>query len=109
MSSCCCSLAGTSACRTCPNNPNADFNGVNKFYVTTDTTEVRIEPYIETSAPKVNKDLVEVVRCKDCQNFHRRQSMFGKEYTECDLYCAMQPAEEDYCSRGRLKNVQNVQ
>ena len=55
------------------------------------------------------KDFVQVVRCKDCEYFHRRQSMFGKEYTECDLYCAMQPGEEDYCSRGRLKNVQNVQ
>lgn len=24
MSVCCCSLAGTAACRTCPNNPNAE-------------------------------------------------------------------------------------
>ena len=54
-------------------------------------------------------DAVGVVRCRDCEYFHRRQTMFGKEYTECDLYCAMQPAEEDYCSRGRLRNVQNVQ
>lgn len=25
MSVCCCSLAGTAACRSCSNNPNADF------------------------------------------------------------------------------------
>ena len=27
MSSCCCSLAGTAACRTCCNNPNAETPG----------------------------------------------------------------------------------
>lgn len=55
------------------------------------------------------KEFVQVVRCKDCQNFHRRQSMFGKEYTECDLYCAMQPTENDFCSRGKFKDVQRIE
>ena len=26
MSTCCCSLAGTAACKTCSNNPNADLS-----------------------------------------------------------------------------------
>lgn len=92
MSSCCCSLAGTSACRTCPHNPNADFNGVNKFYVTTDTTEVRIEPYIETSVPKVNKDIVAVVRCKDCKYYDDGTCINGGLWEQ-----------DDFCSGGERK------
>ena len=28
MSTCCCSLAGTAACKTCTNNPNADLSNL---------------------------------------------------------------------------------
>lgn len=45
----------------------------------------------------------EVVRCRDCKYFHRRMSMFGIEYTECDMMSGRQPTEEDFCSWGVRK------
>lgn len=105
MSACCCSLAGTPACRTCPNNPYADLTGANKFYVTRDTAEMRIEPYIVTTMPKVNKNLVEVVRCGDCvyMQCNIRQDGYlprGVDEYECRHWCgSCDPT--DFCSYGR--------
>ena len=50
------------------------------------------------------KDWEIVTRCKDCVYFHRRQTMFGKEYTECErAFTTSQPGENDYCSWGKQK------
>ena len=56
-----------------------------------------------------NLDLVNVVRCKDCKYFHRRQTMFGKEYTECDAFNQFNPNENGYCSRGVKRNHEENQ
>lgn len=42
MGSCCCSLAGTAACRTCANNPNAETPPPVRTYTTWVTDKVLI-------------------------------------------------------------------
>lgn len=42
MSVCCCSLAGTAACKYCSNNPNAERPPVVSTFITTATDQVLI-------------------------------------------------------------------
>ena len=52
MSSCCCSLAGTAACRTCTNNPNAETPPPVRTYTTWVTDKVMITG-VQTNADKI--------------------------------------------------------
>lgn len=47
--------------------------------------------------PIINKNLVEVVRCKDCRYFHKYG--FKLEYTEC-LHFDCHVSEDGYCAWG---------
>ena len=110
MAICCCSLAGTAACRHCSNNEYAEEpiagRGVTVPSITVSTLylseindfwkneyikehDARIKEY-ETSVP--------VVRCAFC-----------KHYIKHDKRCAVWNHgvhKNDYCSRGQKKEVE---
>lgn len=58
---------------------------------------------------KPNTDYVEVVRCKDCEHYHREKESTICDYDYCDIlyYCDgshRTACEEDYCSYGKRKD-----
>ena len=52
MTVCCCSLAGTAACRTCTNNPNAETPPPVRTYTTQVTDKVLITG-VQTNADRI--------------------------------------------------------
>ena len=58
---------------------------------------------------KTNADYVEVVRCKDCEHYHRAKESTICDYDYCDIlyYCDgshRTACEQDYCSYGKRKD-----
>ena len=51
------------------------------------------------AVPKPNKDLVEVVRCKECKHNYNKVINHGKMQPRCDFTDRVL-TENDYCSRG---------
>ena len=92
MGTCCCSLAGTAACRHCPNNEYAEepiaSGGITVSSITVSTPYFsEVEEY-EYSVP--------VVRCAFCEY-----------YIKHDKRCAVWNHgvfKDDYCSRGVKKD-----
>lgn len=96
MSFCCCSLAGTSACRYCRNNPNAVVV-TDKILVSGTGTQPNATQH--TQCVERIGDMVEVVRCKDCR--------FSERYTEKLCYCKINGAafnRDGFCSKGDPKD-----
>jgi hypothetical protein len=57
---------------------------------------------------KVKADVVEVVRCKDCEHYHKGKDSSICDYDYCDIlyYCDgshRTACEEDFCSYGERK------
>lgn len=49
----------------------------------------------------IRDDVVQVVRCKDCRNWHT---------TECALdYAMFEPTDDSFCSYGERKDVDNAE
>ena len=73
MSSCCCSLAGTAACRTCSNNPFAETPPPVRTYTVSSTDPVLITGQ-KTNADRIRamtdeelaKFIFDCVACDDC-------------------------------------------
>ena len=68
---CCCSLAGTAACRTCFNNPYAETPPPVRTYPTTQVTDkVLITTGVQTNADRIrsmtDEELAEMMVYKDC-------------------------------------------
>ena len=53
MSLCCCSLAGTAACKYCSNNPNVDTPPPVRTYTTVATDKVLLINNVKTNADRI--------------------------------------------------------
>ena len=110
MAICCCSLAGTAACRHCSNNEYAEEpiagRGVTVPSITVSTlylSEINDfwkNEYIKEHDARVEeyKNSVPVVRCAFC-----------KHYIKHDKRCVVWNhgvSEDDYCSRAQKKEVE---
>lgn len=49
--------------------------------------------------PTKNRDMVEVVRCKECKHNYNKAINHGKMQPRCD-FTDWKLSENDYCSRG---------
>jgi len=58
--------------------------------------------YIEEQAPKVNKNLVEVVRCKDCK-YSEPNGKYGCKLYHYQRYETHEMKPDDYCSYGERR------
>ena len=59
--------------------------------------EFKITRYIENESPKANKNLVEVVRCRECR--HRNERCGMGEHRWCEIL-NMSTTPDDFCSYG---------
>lgn len=92
MQSCCCSLAGTSACNTCRNRPSSEW--LKPVYVIN-------PPFTVDTTNFPPQEFVPIVRCKDCERV--RFDYHDEQYPcFCDKW--LQGVKyDDYCSYGERK------
>lgn len=101
MRSCCCSLAGTSACYYCQNGPS---EWSKPTYVWSKSTYVINPPFTVDSTNYQPQEFVPIVRCKDCKHWNITGDGFG----ECNVM-ARQFLGKEYCSFGERKDESEVE
>ena len=79
MSVCCCSMAGTAACKYCSNNQNAERPPVVRTYTTTATDQVLI------SGKMTNADKIRAMTDEELAKWIVKRTE-GWGMPECDLY-----------------------
>lgn len=93
MSTCCCSLAGTAACKTCTNNPNADLSNLKVTMIWS------------------GSNLVETILSRPLTNADRIRSMNDEELaellrdTQCNT-CAWQGNDCDYADECKAEKLE---
>ena len=93
MSSCCCSLAGTAACRSCSNNPYADFPPTVRTNTVTVTDRTFYTQSLPSAPPANSSKISYSVICEKFPNPH----IYFNTYDEAEHWARFnQPNDRPY-------------